>query len=522
MIHSRPRMGRLRKETLSGAKWQMLQKMTLEPVQMLFAMVLARLITPAEMGVLGLTAVFFAVASQLASAGFGSALIRKVDRTEEDINTAFWFNTGMSFLMALCLFLAAPWFAEFYNQPDLVLMSRISAGLLFLNSFASVHWTLFSCRRDFKTPAIIHTVVALISMPVCLVMAYMGFSYWSVLAQSACSATLHLVTVWIVSPWKPRFIFSKKSFAELFGFGSKLAASGLLFILYKNLRTFIIGKFYSPADLGLYTRGDHVAAIVPNTVGGMLDSVSYPILSTVQNDDARLVFAYRKYICVSTLVLAWGSLLLCAMAEPLVRVMYGATWLLCVPFLQVATLNYALNHVSIINLNLLKVKGRSDLFLRLEIIKRVISIGMILYAATISVLAICWATVIYTQIAIFINCYYTGKIIKLTWWQQQKDYVPYVLWAALSAVPAWGICSVSTETWCSVLCGGEYHAWVYGVVIFAQIVLSVLSSLVLYFGTLQWRRDAAYIELLRCLQANGKLMRIGFLRRWCERVVPAA
>lgn len=508
-------MGRLRDETLSGAKWQLLQKSTLQPLQLLFSMVLARFITPAEMGVLGLTAIFFAVAAQLASAGFGSALIRKIDRTEADINTMFWFNTGMSFLMALCLFLAAPWFAEFYSQPDLVLLTRVSAVMMFLNSIASVHWTLYTCRRDFKTPALIQGLVAILSMPVCLTLAVMGWSYWSLVVQGVFSGVLQLAIVWYVSPWKPRFLFSWHSFKELFGFGSKLAVSGLLFVVYTNIRTFIIGKFYSPADLGLYNRGEHIGAMVPNTVGSMLDSISYPILSTIQNDDECLLSAYRKYICVSTLVLTWGSLLMCALAEPLVRVMYGENWLLCIPFLQVVSLNYALNHIGIINLNLLKVKGRSDLFLRLEIIKRVISICLVLYAATISVMAICWATVIYSQIAIFINCYYTGKILKLTWWQQQKDYMPYAFFAFLSTVPAWCISALPVDT-CLAAVGGTQNALAYSLLLFMQIALGGGSSLLLYVGTLHWRRDAAYLELLRCVSGNAKMMRIGLVRRWCE------
>lgn len=510
-------MGRLRDETLSGAKWQLLQKATLQPLQLLFSMVLARFITPAEMGILGLTAIFFAVAAQLASAGFGSALIRKIDRTEADINTMFWFNTGMSFLMSLCLFLAAPWFAEFYHQPELLPLTRVSSVMMFLNSFASVHWTLYTCRRDFKTPALIQGTVAILSMPVCLTLAVMGWSYWSLVVQGVFSGVLQLVIVWYVSPWKPRFLFSWHSFKELFGFGSKLAASGLLFVLYTNIRTFIIGKFYSPVDLGLYNRGEHMASMVPNTIGGMLDSISYPILATVQNDDARLLSAYRKYICVSTLVLAWGALLLCALAEPLVRIMYGENWLLCVPFLQVVSLNCALNHVGYINLNLLKVKGRSDLFLRLEIIKRVISIGMILYAATISVMAICWATVIYSQIAIFINCYYTGKILKLTWWHQQKDYMPYVLYAFASTIPAWCVSAVPVEACLSAVFGTQ-NMIAYTVLLGAQIIVGGGSAVILYFGTLHWRRDAAYLELLRCVSGNAKMMRIGLVRRWCESV----
>lgn len=505
-------MGQLKTETINGVKWQFLQKLTLQPVQVLFSMVLARLISPAEMGVLGLTAIFFAVAGQLASAGFGSALIRKVDRTDEDINTMFWFNAGMSLLMALILMAASPWIAEFYNIPDLMPLTCVSAGMMFLNTLGSVHWTLYTCRRDFKTPAIIHTVVAIISMPVCLVLAFHGWSYWAVVAQGVVSGLLNLIVVWCVSPWKPRFVFSRRSFCELFGFGSKLAASGLLYVLYGNLRTFIVGKFYSPADLGLYTRGTHTATMLPQTVRGVLDSVSYPVLATVQDDDARLINAYRKYISVSTLVLAWVSLTTCALATPLVSVMYGEAWLGCVPFLQLVCISSSVDHVGGINLNLLKVKGRSDLFLRLEIIKRTISVGLLLYAATISPLAICIAGCIYVQMAIFINCYYTGKLLNLTWWKQQKDYMPYVGIAICCNLPALGLAQLPVGAWFPT---GDTAATAlhYGALLLVLAVGGGLSAL-LYFGVLTLRRDSALHELLITLNNNPKLGKLSLIRKW--------
>lgn len=485
----------------------MLQKATLEPLQLLFSMVLARLVSPAEMGILGLITIFFAVAGQLASAGFGAALIRKIDRTDEDINTTFWFNTGMSLLMCLLLSLAAPWIADFYHQPDLVLLTRVSAGMMFLNSFAGVHWTLYTCRRDFKTPALIQGFVAILSMPVCLVLAYYGWSYWSVVIQGIFSGILNLVIVWYLSPWKPRFCFSWSSFKELFGFGSKLAASGLLTQLYMNLRSLIIGRFYTPADLGLYTRGAHLSFMLPKTLGGMLDSVTYPILATVQNDDACLLGAYRKYICVSTLVLAWISLMVCATAEPLVCLLFGETWMGCVVFVQILAVCHGLNHISVINLNLLKVKGRTDLFFRLEVIKRTFSVLMLLYAATIGMEAICWAAVIYSQIAIFINSYYTGKIIKLTWWQQQKDYLPYVIWAAVSALPAWLLSTISPD---AVV--GKVNSFWYGAFLILQLAAGGIISLVIYIGGLALRKDAALAELARLAVGYPKMAHLPRLR----------
>lgn len=477
-------MSQIKKETISGAKWGILQKLTMQPLQLVYGMVLARLITPAEMGIVGLTAIFFAIAGQLASAGFGSALIRKIDRTEADCSTMFWFNVGMSFLVSLVLFLLAPWFTQFYNQPELLWLTRASAFNMFISSTASVHWTLYQCRRDFKTPAIVGCITSLAGMPVCLTLAWLGWGVWALMWQGIFTTLLSLCIIWAISPWNPRFIFSKASFKEMFGFGSKLAASGMLHVFYMNARTFIIGKFYSPAQLGLFSRGQHIASLAPNIITGVLGSVTYPILSTIQNEDEALRKVYQKYIRISTLVIAFGIACIIAMATPLIHVLYGAMWVPCAIYLQIIALAYSTDHVASINLNLLMVKGRSDLFLRLEVIKKSISLIMILYAATISVEAICWASAIYAQIAIFINTYYTGKLLGLTWWKQQKDYMPYILLAATSCIPAW----FCTQTdWPAIV----------------QLSLGGSSAFVLYFGILHIRREEAYMQLYSTLR-NSK------------------
>lgn len=480
-------MSNIRKETLNGVKWGMLQKVTMQPLLLLYSMVLARLVTPEEMGIVGLTAVFFAVANQLASAGFGSALIRKLDRADVDFNTMFWFNMAMSFVMGGLLFLLAPWFADFYQQPELLWLTRVSAVMMFLNSSVSVHWTLYRCKRDFKTPAIVNFVAAVAGMPVCLVLAWMGWGVWAIMWHSVFVTLLTLGIVWSISPWKPKCQFSWESFKELFSFGGKIAYGGILHVLYLNMRTFIIGKFYSPAQLGLFTRGTHVTQMLPQTITGVLSGIVYPILATIQNDDEKLRQAYRLYIKTSTLVIAWICMCLLAMGEPVVRLLYGETWMGCVIFVQIYALSVVVDHISPININLFMVKGKASMMLGLEIVKKTISIAIVLYTATISVEAMCWASVIYAQIAIFLNCYFSGKIIGLTWWKQQKDYMPYVLLAALTCVPAW-LCTMT-----------EWH-------IIAQLAVGGSSAFVLYFGTLHLLRDSAYKELYNILR-NNKLFK---------------
>ncbi len=484
----------VKKETISGAKWLLLQKCTVQPLQFLYSMVLARLITPAEMGIVGLTAVFFAVAVTLSSSGLGAALIRKLDRTDEDCDTMFWFNLGMSIIFAIALYSAAPWFVAFYNQPELLWLTRCSAFMMVLSSSAGVHWTLYSARRDFKTPAIIQSAASIISMPVCLVLAYLGWGVWALMCGTVTSSAVSLIAVWCVSPWKPRMRFSKVSFYELFGFGCKLTAASLLHTLYSHLRTFIIGKFYSPADLGMYSKGARLAELTPQTISSLLGSVTFPILATLQNDKERLTSVYRKYIKVATIPIAWGCVVMMALAKPMVGFCYGDAWLPCVIYVQIIACCLMFDHICIINLNLLNVIGRSDLILRLEIIKKFISILFVLYAATISVTAICISMAIYSQIAVFINSYYTGRYIGLTWLKQQKDYWPYIILSLFSVIPAF----LLTLTKLPDI-----------VVLFVGAVLSI----VIYLFLLIYKKDGLLLELLQPLEKK-----VSFLKKPMSRI----
>lgn len=488
-------MANIKKETISGAKWGFLQKLTMQPLQLVYGMILARLITPEEMGIVGLTAIFFAVATQLSNSGFGSALIRKLDRTEDDCNTMFWFNVGMSFILSLILFLLAPWFTRFYNQPELLWLTRAAAFNMLLNSTTSVHWTLYQCRRDFKTPAIIQSVTALAGMPICLFLAWIGLGVWALMWQSIFTTVLTIIIVWSVSPWKPRLAFSKQAFSTLYAFGSKLAFSGIIHTLYAQARTFIIGKFYTPAQLGYYNRGTSIAHLAPDTICGILQQVLYPVLSTVQHDDAKLTQVYRKYMRVTTLGVAWCTMTLISLAQPCIELCYGVAWLPCVPLLQIIAIGWAATHMSSINLDLLKVKGRSDLFLQLEIVKKTVSVVMLLIAATISVEAICWASAIYCHMAVAFNAYFTGKILGLSWWEQQKDYIPYFIFSGLSCIPA--VCLTFSD-----------------IPSFLQLLIGGGSSFMLYFGALHVFRESSYRELYNTIKTSkwGKFIPLKAIR----------
>lgn len=475
-------MGRVAKETFSGMKWMMLQKMTLQPLQLVFTMFLARLVTPEEIGILGLTAIFFAIAGCLADCGFGTALIRKQDRTEEDINTLFWFNAGMSLLLAGIIYACAPLFVDFFNQPALLWLTRASACMMFFNSLGSVHFTLYRCRRDFKTPALIQTIVAILSMPLCIGLAFAGWGSWAIMTQGIFSGLCTLVVIWIVSPWKPKLIFSTKSFKEMFGYGSKLALSGMLDTGFMNVRSLIIGRFYTPADLAYYDRGRHLAAVLPTTVCGMLGSVTFPILSTLQDDPERLRQVYRKYLRLFTLTITWGCLCITAYSRPFVAVMYGSKWEDAVIYTQLMAFGFAIQHIHVINLNLLSVLGRSDLFLRLEVIKKILALCVMIYCATISVVAMCMGAVTCSYICLLINTYYSRQLIKLSLWRQLMDYTPLFILAFLTTwIPAWFIMQIP-------------------VLPILQLIIGGLVSSILYFSILYLTKNDTLNDVLLLLQ----------------------
>ena len=418
-------------------RWMLLQKCTLQPVTLVYSMVLARLLSKEEMGLMGLTAIFFTAAGTLAAGGFGSALIRKQNYSAEDADTLFWFNLGMGVLLALGLFCSAPWLADFFEAPQLCNLVRASALIVLLNSSISTHMAHYMARRQFKAPALICLGAALVAMPLCLVLAWQGWGVWSYMVQGMVSALLTVVLFWCVCPWKPSWHFSRNSLRELAPLSCRLAATGLLDTAYIHARAFFIGKVYSPAALAGYKNGAQLAAMCPTVLCYMIEQVTFPILSTLQSSPQKLIGVYRRYMRLFTLPIAWLCLFTAAFAEPLVRVCYGPGWEECVPYLQILSVSYATWHLQIINLNLLKAGGPEKLFLRLEVLKKCLGIGILIGMFFISVQAICWGALGTSVLCLAINTWATRCYMHLSIRQQLQDWLPgFTLAAACTWLPA--------------------------------------------------------------------------------------
>ncbi len=438
-------MGDLTNKTLSGVKWNAIGRFSTQGISFVISILLARVLSPSDYGVIGMIGIFMAIAQTFIDSGFGSALIRKKDCTDTDYSTAFYFNIVVGIVSYLILFISAPFIAAFFKTPILVDIVRVLSINLFLNSLTIVQTAKLTAAVDFKSQAKISLIAVIVSGVIGLIMAYHGYGVWSLVYQSVSMSIVRTISFWLVTKWKPQRTFSRDSFNYLFGFGSKILSASLLHTIYANLSTILIGKFYTPKDLGYYSRGESLASLPSTNLTSILQSVTYPILSKIQDDDERLIQAYRKYICVTSMVIFWGMCLLAALAKPLILILLSDKWINSIIYLQVFCCAYMFDHICQLNLNILYVKGRSDLVLKLEIIKKTISISMIVAAIPFGILAICIARALYTQIAVIINTYYTGKLFNFGYLVQIRDFSKYLIYSIISVIPAFifSFCSLN-------------------------------------------------------------------------------
>lgn len=443
----------IKQETSQSAKWVAVEKFSNKGVNFLFGIFMARLLSPEDFGVLGMITIIFNITTIFIDSGFSTALIRKPEQTEKDYSTVFFFNIFISFIIYGILYLTANYIASFFKMPILGEVLRVQAICLVLNSFASVAVTRLTISLKFKTLAIASLISSILSGGIAIYLALCGYGVWSLVWQNILFSAFNLVIIYIVEKWVPRLIFSFASLKELGGFGIKILATSLIHTVYLEMTSFIIGRFYSAKDLGFYKRGADFAQMPVSAINGVLQKITFPIMAKIQDDRNRLVNVYRKYIKVSSMCIFIFCVIMIALAKPLILSLLGEKWIESVVYLQLFGLAYMFDHISSINLNLLKVVGRSDLLLKLEIFKKTISVIMIISAIPLGILAICIAMLIYSQIAIIINTYYTGKLFNLGYIAQIKDFSKYLISSFIACLPAFLFTFTTINTWALLIAG---------------------------------------------------------------------
>jgi len=445
-------MQNLKEKTLSGLFWNMSERVGLRLVQFLPTILLARLLSPDEFGLMGMLVIFTLLAEVFLDSGFGAALIQKKDADFTDECSIFYFNIFVGMVIVALLFLAAPWIAAFYNQPALIAMTRWLSLDILLKSFTLIQTTLLTRQLDFKTQIKANLSATLLGGAAGVAAAYAGWGAWSLVAQTLASSAIRAVAMWRMSAWRPALVFSLASLKSMFTFGSNMLFSSLLATFFDNFYQVFIGKYFSAASLGYYTRANSLKRIVMDTTSDTLGRVLYPALSSVQNDVERLRRAYRKTILLSVFVhfpLMFG---LAVVAKPLITLLFSEKWAESILFFQLMCAAGLLYPLQVINLQILKVKGRSDLYFNLALIKRGLLLVTILITFRWGIAAMLVGQVVNSVIAYGINCYYSDRLIAYPISAQLADIFPTLLFSALMAGGIWFLESfLQTPDWLTLL-----------------------------------------------------------------------
>ena len=411
----------LKSKTIHGAIWSGFERIANQMVGFVISIVLARLLVPSDYGVVGMLSVFLSISQLFIDAGFTSALIQKKDRADADFSTVFWCNLAISSVCYITLFIVAPWIAEFYRMPILQNLMRVLGLVLVINAIYTIQVTRLTTILDFKTQAKTSFASCILGGVVGITMAYMGFGPWALVAQSVSSSSCSCIAYSCLTRWHPQFLFSKESFLSLFAFGSRILAASCLHTLYVNISPIIIGRKYSASALGIYSRADSLVALPGGIFQSTLGRVIYPVLSSIQDDEPRLRAAYNKYLRLITSLVAPSMLLMAAISEPLILTLIGDKWLSCVPYIMILAMAWMLDPIIVVNLNMIYVKGRSDIVLKLEVIKKVIAIAIVVVAVQFGVIWLCVGRAVYSFIALCLNLHVCGPFIGMSFWRQLQE-----------------------------------------------------------------------------------------------------
>ena len=407
-----------------GVIWSAVERFLTIGIQFLMNIIIARILSPSDYGIIGMLAIFLSISQCLVDSGFTSALIQAKNRSEKDYGTVFVFNLVISVLLYLILFVSAPLISRFYELDILTDVLRVIGLILIISALSNVQRTIFTINVDFKTQSLVSIPSAIISGTIGIVFAYSGFGVWALVAQTLTNGIVITILFWMLSRERFRIVFDIESFKRLGGFGVKLMFSSLLNTAYTNLYALFIGKRYSAEKLGYYSRADQLAVFPTNTLTDIISRVAYPLMCQNQSDREELSIVYSNFIKMSCYIVFPLMVGLAVLSKPLIILLLTDKWLPATILLSVLALDGLWTPITRINLYLLQAVGRSDLFLRLEIIKKVLSVGILLFTLKFGLFWICIGRLAYGIIALLINMYFTVDVIDKSYLEQIKDWFP--------------------------------------------------------------------------------------------------
>lgn len=442
----------LKHKAVNGIFWRIIEQGGKQIVQFGISVLLARLIMPEQFGMIAMLHVFLAIATCFIDSGLGNALFRKVKRTQTDCSTVFWFSFLVSIIIYGILFFCAPLISKFYGMPQLTSILRVSATTIIIGTLASIHRMFLNLELDFKTFAKYNVVGLIISGVVGIILAYLKFEVWALVFQNLTQTIVPSILVIHKVKWHPSFVFSKDSFSELFGFGSKLLASSILDQIYTNIYSIVIGKVYKASDLAFYNRAYNLASLTSSMPTSVLRSVTFPLLIQLQNDNVAMAAAYRRIIKLCAFIIFPLCLGIGAVAYPLINILYTETWIYSASLLSIITFSLMWYPIHAINLSYLMIIGRSDLFFKLEIIKKVQSTLILCATVPLGLEAMCFGSIISSLLSLIWNTYYTGKFLNMNILKQLHDLTPTLILCGFMYAGARSVAQIMGNDLLSLIC----------------------------------------------------------------------
>ncbi len=459
-----------RNSAITSLIWRFLERMGAQLVSFGISIVLARLLDPTVYGTIALVTVFISIMQVFVDSGFGTALIQKKDADDLDFSTVFYFNIVICCLLYVVMYFLAPFIGRFYGNEELVPVIRVLSLTLVISGVRNVQQAYVSRHLLFKKFFFSTIGGTLCAAVVGIGMAYRGYGVWALVGQQLVNTLMGTIILWFVVKWRPKWMFSFSRLKALFKYGWKLLMSALIDTIYSDVRQLIIGKLYSTDDLAYYNKGDQFPKLMATNTNAAIDSVLLPTMSQEQENHIRVKSMTRRAIKTSTYVVAPVMIGLAVCAEPIIRLLLTEKWLDCVPFMQIFCITYMLYPVHTANLNAIKAIGRSDVFLKLEIVKKIMGMAVLVSTMFISVKAMAYGLLLNTLFSTIINAFPNKKLLGYSWKEQMKDILPNVLIAVGMGVPVYLLQNLSLPTAVTLVL-----QCVSGVMIY--IVLSILLKL---------------------------------------------
>lgn len=444
-------------KAVSGMLWTGIERFGSQFIQFIIGIIIARRLMPEDYGLLGMLAIFMGIAQVFIDSGFANALIQKKDRNEEDYSTVFYFSILTGILIYFILYICAPYIAEFYSQPILTKVTRVYMISLVINSLTISQTALLNVELKFKIQAIISVISICLSGILGIILAYSNFGVWALVCQGISMSLIRTIFIWIASKWTPLLLFSKESFNRLFSFGSKLLVASIIGTIYNNISTFIIGKAFNASDLGLFTRAQQFAQLPTQTIEKIVVKVNYPILVKYQDDDDQLISTYKTLLRTPLYILYPILFGIAALNRPIIQLLLGEQWVDASVLIPILCFGCLWEPLSGINLNLLYVKGLSNVVLKLEFYKKPIAFIMLFGSIPFGLIGMCISISLYSLVAFGFNCYYTGKFLKFGFFQQLYSLLPILMYCIVMimcmAIPIYFIKSPLLKLIVGFLCG---------------------------------------------------------------------